>query len=309
MKAIRITGYGGTEVMEFAEVEAPRPGPGDVLMEVHASSVNPLDWKIREGMMTDLFDLKLPYVMGRDLSGVVVEVGAAVDGISVGDELYGVGDVMRDSAQAEYVAIEPATLARKPVNISHVEAASLPIAGLSALAGLVTFGDLAAGEKVPIHAAAGGVGCIAVQIARHLGAMVAATASAANADYVRDLGADIVIDYRAQDFTEILSDYDLVFDVLGGDIHRRSYDVLRPGGRITYINADPVDANPPRNDIDARAAFVPYGVELFDEMTRLVENGAVRPCVEAVMPLAEAAHAYDLSQTGHQRGKIVLSVR
>ncbi len=309
MKAVLINGYGGPEVLELRDVATPEPGPGELLVEIHAAGVNPLDWKIREGMMKARLDFPMPHVMGRDVSGVITALGDEVTGFSVGDAIYGIGNAMSDGTQAEFAAVPAATVALKPGNIDHVAAASLPIAGLSALSGLVEYGELAAGQKVLIHAAAGGVGCIAVQLAKHLGATVFATASAANADYVQGLGADHVIDYRQGDFAAGLNDIDLVFEVMGGDVHRRSYGVLRQGGRMTWLNADPLEADPSRGDVDVRAAPVTYSTASLDRMTLYVESGAIIPQVEVVMPLDDAPDAYALSQTGHVRGKIVLKVR
>jgi len=200
-------------------------------------------------------------------------------------------------------------LARKPDRIDHVDMASLPIAALSAYAGLVTHGNLAEGEKVLIHAGAGGVGVIAIQLAKHIGATVATTASESNADYVHELGADVAIDYRSMDFAQALSDYDLVFDTMGGDVHLRSYAVLAPGGRMTYLNADPIPDDKPRDDVTVSNASVSYDTASLERIAELVDSGAIKPQVSAVVPLAEAVSAYGLSQTGHLRGKVVLRVR
>jgi NADPH:quinone reductase-like Zn-dependent oxidoreductase len=200
-------------------------------------------------------------------------------------------------------------VARKPARADHVEAASLPISALSAYAGLVTFGNLSDGETVLIHAGAGGVGVIAIQMAKHLGATVAATASEANLEYIKELGADTAIDYRTTDFAEMLSDVDLVFDTMGGDVHLRSYGVLAPGGRMTYINAAPIPDEKPRDDVTVANAAVAYDTGALESLAAMVDSGAVKPQVSTVMPLDEAVAAYDLSQTGHVRGKIVLRMR
>ncbi len=309
MKALRIGGYGGSEALEIVDVARPDPGPGDVLVEVHAASVNPIDWKIREGHMKAFMDIPMPHVMGRDVSGVVAAVGDEVASLAAGDEVYGSAAANRDGTHAEYVAIDAAMLARKPTRIDHVDAASLPISALSAYAGLVTHGNLAKGEKVLIHAGAGGVGVIAIQLAKHLGATVATTASASNTDYVRELGADIAIDYRTMDFSEQLSGYDLVFDTMGGDVHLRSFAVLAPGGRMTYLIADPLPERKPRDDVTVSAARVAYDTAALERIAELVDGGAITPRVSTIVPLAEAVSAYDLSQTGHVRGKVVIRVR
>lgn len=309
MKALRIGGYGGSEALEIVDVARPNPGSSDVLVEVHAASVNPIDWKIREGHMKAFVDIPMPHIMGRDVSGVVVDMGEDVESLSVGDAVFGSAAADRDGTHAEFVAIDSTLLAKKPDRIDHVDMASLPIAALSAYAGLVTYGNLAEGEKVLIHAGAGGVGVIAVQIAKQIGATVVTTASESNAEYVRDLGADIVIDYRSTDFTKAVSDYDLVFDTMGGDIHLGSYAVLAPGGRMTYLNADPIPDEIPRDDVTVSNAPVSYDTASLERIAELVDSGAIKPQVSAVVPLAEAISAYDLSQTGHVRGKVVLRVR
>lgn len=309
MKALRIGGYGGSEALEIMDVARPNPGSSDVLVEVHAASVNPIDWKIREGHMKAFVDIPMPHIMGRDVSGVVVDMGEDVESLSVGDAVFGSAAADRDGTHAEFVAIDSTLLAKKPDRIDHVDMASLPIAALSAYAGLVTYGNLAEGEKVLIHAGAGGVGVIAVQIAKQIGATVVTTASESNAEYVRDLGADIVIDYRSTDFTKAVSDYDLVFDTMGGDIHLGSYAVLAPGGRMTYLNADPIPDEIPRDDVTVSNAPVSYDTASLERIAELVDSGAIKPQVSAVVPLAEAISAYDLSQTGHVRGKVVLRVR
>ena len=309
MKAASFDRYGGSETMEFGDVADAAPGDGEIAVEIHAASVNPIDWKVREGYLQGTLDPPMPHVMGRDFSGVVTALGPGALGFAVGDEVFGVGTPGRHGSHAEAIAVDPATCARKPAGLSHLEAAALAISGLSAYAGLVTHGQLQAGEKVLIHAGAGGVGGLAVRLAKHLGAAVAATASAANADYVRALGADLAIDYRTQDFAAELSDYDLVFDLMGGEVHRRSYAVLRPGGRIAYLAAAAIEGEAPRDDVTAIPATVSYTTDLLTRVGELAVSGAVPPQVETVLPLAAAAAAYDLSQGGHLRGKIVLRVR
>ena len=309
MKALRIDDYGGREALRIVDMVRPEPGPGEALIEVHAAGVNPVDWKIREGYMKAFLDIPMPHVLGRDVSGVVADLGDGVTALSAGDAVFGTATANRDGTHAEFVAIDTGLLARKPNRIDHVETASLPIAALSAYAGLITHGNLAKGEKILIHAGAGGVGVIAIQLAKHIGAMVATTAGEANAEYVRELGADVVIDYRSTDFSEVLSDYDLVFDTMGGEIHVRSYAVLAPGGRMTCLNADPIPGDKPRDDVTVFNAPVAYDTASLERIAELIDKGAIRPQVSAVVPLSEAVSAYDLSQTGHLRGKVVLRMR
>src|SRR5262245_1689929 len=212
MRALTLTGYEGLKSLRFADVATPEPGPNDVLIKVRAASVNPVDGKITNGYMRGRIDFALPHVLGRDCAGVIAKVGSAVTAFAPGDDVYGVADQARWGTQAEYVATQAATVARKPAGLRDIEAGSLPVAGLSALAGLVTAADLKPGQRVLIHAGAGGVGTFAVQLAKHLGAEVAATAGTTNVDFVRSLGAGIVIDYRTADFADAVKDCDLVFD-------------------------------------------------------------------------------------------------
>jgi alcohol dehydrogenase len=306
MKALTLTGYDGLASLKFAEVPVPEPGPNDVLVAVRAAGVNPVDTKITQGYMRGRVDFALPHVLGRDGCGVVARVGSAVSGFAPGDAVYGVADQARWGTQADYVVIPAAQLARKPAGVSDVEAGSLPVAGLSAWAGLVTVGALARGERVLIHAGAGGVGAFAVQLARHLGASVAATAGSANVDFVRSLGAETVIDYTRADFAAAIKDCDLVFDLIGGDVRYRSFAVLKPGGRIVHISVPPMTQPPPRADVTVKQAPVRYDASLLDQIAALVAAKAVRPVVGAVLPFADAPKAYAHVMTGHGRGRTML---
>lgn len=308
MRAFTLTGYDGLASMRFADVAVPEPGPCDVLLEVRAATVNPIDGKITHGYLNGRVELALPHVLGRDGAGVVVKVGSAVTGLAPGDHVYGVADQARWGTQAEYVVMQAATLARKPPGLSDIEAGSLPIAGLSAYAGLVTVGKLAPGERVLIHAGAGGIGAVAVQLAKHLGAFVAATAGTNNVDFVRSLGADAVIDYGRTDFSAELHDYDLVFDLIGGSVRHRSFRVLKPGGRIVYLSVPPMKAPPPRNDVTVTQAPVKYDTHLLDRIAELIASKAIRPVVGAVFRFADALKAYEHVMTGHARGRVMLDM-
>lgn len=309
MKAVVFERYGGPEVMAVRDIPDPEAGPDDVLVEVHAASVNPLDWKMREGVMRAMFEVPMPYVPGRDFSGVVHAVGANVTHIAPGDGVYGTADRMRQGTQAELLATPGNIVARKPPSLTHVEAASLAVTGVTMLSALEVVAPVAAGNKVLIHAGAGGVGCLAVQYAAHKGASVTSTASAANADYVQGLGAGMVIDYQTADFTGLPPQFDIVFDTMGGAVHRKSFEVLRPGGTLVYIHAAPIEGDPPRDDVEVKGTPVSYDTALLDCLTDLVEQGAIKPQVGTVFPLADAVTAYNQNQTGHAQGKIVLEVR
>jgi NADPH:quinone reductase-like Zn-dependent oxidoreductase len=308
MRALTLNGYDGIASLKIGDVPAPQPRPRDVVVAVRAASVNPVDAKIAQGYARSRMELTFPHVLGRDGAGVVARVGAEVTAFKPGDEVYGVADQTRWGFHAEEVAVDAGTLARKPTSLDQTAAASLPVAALSAYAGLVTAGQLTAGQKVLIHAGAGGVGSLAIQIAKHLGAYVATTAGPANLDFVRSLGADLAIDYTKSDFATAIKDYDLVFDLMGGDVRYRSFPVLRPGGMITHISVPPMNQPPPRSDVTVKAAPVSYETRLLDQITAMVESGAVKPVVSGTFPLADAVKAYESVMTGHTRGKVVLQM-
>jgi NADPH:quinone reductase-like Zn-dependent oxidoreductase len=237
MKAITIHEFGGPEVLRLEELEIPIPSDDDLLVKVYASSVNPVDWKIREGLRNSRFPIKLPLTMGLDLSGVVVGTGKAVTEFQVGDSVYGRPDPLRNGAFAEYIVVKADLVALKPQSLDHINAAALPLAGLTAWQALFEHGDLKAGEKVLTHAASGGVGSLAVQLAKWKGAYVIGTTPEKNTDFVKSLGADEVINYRAENFQDTLSEIDLVFDTVGGETQKYSLRVLKHSGRLITILA------------------------------------------------------------------------
>jgi NADPH:quinone reductase-like Zn-dependent oxidoreductase len=332
MKAVIAETYGGPEVLELADVPAPQVGPNGVLVRVHASSVNPVDWKLRKGMLSGMWKLRFPVIWGCDLSGVVEQVGNAVTFFKPGDDVYGCkhGKVAQTyrGAYAEYVVAPESTLARKPASLRHEEAAAIPLASLTAWQALVEMGGLQAGQRVLVHAAAGGVGVFAVQIAKALGAHVAATASARNHDFLRELGADEVIDYAKDKIEDRLSGYDIVLDGVGQSVWSSSFKVLKRGGRLLTLTA-PVPDKPSGSlrffataaagmaPAMIRATFTgkkfamvsikPRGGDL-EKINSLIEAGKLRPVIEKVFPLEQIADAHRLSETGHVRGKIVLKI-
>jgi alcohol dehydrogenase len=306
MKALTLNGYEGLASLRLAEAAVPEPGPNDVLVQVRAASVNPVDGKISRGYAGAA--RPLPHVPGRDCAGIVSRVGTAVAAFKAGDEIYGVADAARWGTHAEFAVLPAATIAHKPVGLSDSDAASLPIAALSAYAGLVTAGKLARGQLVLIHAGAGGVGSFAVQLAKHLGATVAATAGTANLEYVRSLGADQAIDYTRNDFATAIKDCDLVFDLIGGDVRYKSFAVVKPGGAITHISVPPMTQAPPRADVEVRPAQVKYDTALLDQISELLRRKAVKPTVSAVFAFGDALKAYEHVMSGHARGKVVLDM-
>ncbi len=304
MKAVRIHSFGGPEVLQFEEVPLPKPATGELLVRVQAAGVNPVDWKIRQGL---LGRLPLPQIMGSDFAGVVETVSPDVTEFRLGDPVFGV--VAEDSGSyAEYALAPVSRVARKPVSLDEIHAAALPTASLTAWQALFDEANLEPGQKVLIHGAAGGVGSFAVQFAKWKGAQVIATASAQNADYLRELGADTVIDYHATRFEDAVDNVDVILDTIGGETQERSWKVLKRGGVLVSIVQPPDDTKAAAHGV--RSEFLiskPRGDQLA-RIADLVANGRVKVHVDMVLPLEEARRAHELSQSGHVRGKIVLGV-
>ncbi|MEU6313391.1 NADP-dependent oxidoreductase [Streptomyces sp. NPDC047014] len=306
MRAIVVNEWGGPENLVEREIDRPEPGLGEVLVRVHAAGVNPVDWKTRaSGALITWGETP---IVGWDVSGTVEAVGPGVTLWAPGDEVYGMPHFPRQAgAYAEYVVAPARHFARKPASLDHVQAAALPLAALTAWQALVDTAGVTAGQRVLVHAAAGGVGHLAVQIAKARGAYVIGTASAAKHEVLRELGADELIDYRSADFAEAVADVDVVLDALGGDTAERSLKVLRPGGHLVSLPGP--DSVP--SGVDAvHASWVlvepdPKGLEAIAE---LADKGLLKPLVETVLPLAEAARAHEIGEQGRTTGKIVLTV-
>ena len=329
MKAFVIDAY--KQPMHEADVATPTVGDHDVLVRVHAASVNQLDAGIRDGKFKLILPYRLPLILGNDLAGVVVEVGAKVDRFTPGDEVYGRPDKNRIGTFAEFIAVDQHDLAARPASITMEEAASLPLVALTAWQALVERGKVQPGQTVLIHAGAGGVGSVAIQLAKHLGAVVATTASASNADYVRGLGADIVIDYRSQDCEQDLHDVDVVLDSLGGENLEKSIRVAQPGGRVVGIAGPPdpgfareLGAGVPvrlamramssgvrrrarRRNVDYSFLFMRADGAQLERITELVDAGIITPQVGRVFPFAETPEALAALERGGIRGKVVVS--
>lgn len=305
MKAIRIHQYGGPEVLAQVEMQRPAPGANEVLIKVKAASVNPFDWKVRAGYKKDIFPLTFPATLGSDVSGTVEEVGPGAARFKRGDEVYAsLG--LEGGGYAEYAVAKEEIVAKRPSTLDHLQAAAVPVAGLTAWQTLFEVAQLRAGQKVLIHAAAGGVGSFAVQFAKAKGAYVIGTASSRNQAFLRELGVDKAVDYQKTRFEDVVRDADVVLDTIGGDTQERSFKALKKGGILVSI------VQPPSQELAAK-----YGVRaLFyaghpsssnlAEIAGLIDAGKVKTVVETVLPLAEARRAHELSQSGHARGKIVL---
>ncbi len=308
MKAVRIHDYGHGDVLAYEDAPLPAVGANDVLVRVVAASVNPVDWKVREGYLKQMISYPLPMILGWDVSGVVESVGAAVSRFKVGDAVYSRPDIKRDGTYAEYVAINEAELAHKPKMISHVEAASLPLAGITAWDVLFTAGQLTAGQTVLIHAGSGGVGSLAIQLAKSVGARVIATTSTRNLALVASLGADQVIDYKTQQFTDLADKVDLVIDTLGGDVQEKSWSVLKPGGILVSIVSPPSVDKAKALGMRSAFVFIEPNAPILEKLAALVDAGKVRPLIGAEFALSDIAKAHALSESGRAVGKIVLYV-
>jgi NADPH:quinone reductase-like Zn-dependent oxidoreductase len=307
MKAVLLIDHGGPEMLRYGDTPDPVAGAGEVVVDIYAASVNAADYKVRLGGSG--YNVKLPHILGRDFSGVVSAVGAGVTDFAVGDPVFGVTDAGHEGAYAEKLAIKAAIIARKPDRLGHAEAAAMALTSLTALWALEDTARLAAGETVLIQGGAGGVAGFAIQLAKHIGATVITTASAANHDYVRRLGADRVIDYRAEDFSAAVSGCDVVFDTVGGEVRAGSYKVLKPGGRLVWIAPAPAGFEIPRSDVQTLRPGVARDRVHLLRMLALLEARAVSPPTITRYKLADAAAAHRVSEGRHLQGKLVLEVR
>jgi alcohol dehydrogenase len=333
MKAIVADRYGDNEVVRLADVDKPTLRERDVLIEVHAASLNPIDFKIRSGKLKSIRRFSFPLVLGCDASGVVREVGPAAKRFRPGDEVFVRLDKERMGAFAEWAVADESICANKPEKVDHAAAASLPLVGLTSWQALVEIGKLKAGQKVFVPAGSGGIGTVAIQIAKDLGATVATTTSAKNVDLVKSLGADVVIDYTKQDFAAALRDQDFVFETMGGDAEVKALSVLKRGGAMVGIGGLPDAAfareagmNPllrfglglmtgkrtrtaRRLGVTYRYLFMRPDGDQLAHLGQLVDQGKLRPIVDRVFPLAEGKQALAYLETGRARGKVVIAVK
>ena len=308
MKAMLLTGHGGVETMRYGEAPDPKAGPGEVVVDIHAASVNGADPKVRRGGGSYQLS-RFPHILGRDFSGVVSALGEGVSDLQVGDAVFGVLDRGQEGAYAEKLAIKASIIAKKPDSLSHAEAAALALIGLTALTAIEDTAKLKKGETILIQGGAGGVAGYAIALAKHIGARVIATASAANHAYVRGLGADQVIDYNKEDFSKIGPVCDVVFDTVGGTVREGCYKVLKPSGRLIWIAPAPPDFKVPRDDVQTLRPDVQRDRAHLQRMLELLAAGAVKPPEIARYKLSDAAKAHEVSEGRHLRGKLVLEVR
>ena len=307
MKAAYFEQHGGPEVMKYGDLPDPVAAAGEVVVDIHAASVNGADWKVRAGQYSQVE--KFPYILGRDFSGVISAVGDGVSDLNVGDAVFGVCAVGQEGTYCEKVAIKADLVAKKPDGVSHKDAAALALTGLTALVTVEDTLQLKAGETILIQGGAGGVASFAIELARHIGARVITTTSARNRDYVKGLGADEIIDYNAQDFTKIVSDCDAVFDTVGGDVALRSFAVLKPGGRAAFIASGASAPESPRADVTSLRPRVGRDRPHLERIAALLEAGAVHAPEITTFSLSEAEAAQRLSESRHFRGKLVFAVR
>ncbi len=308
MKAVRIHAYGGVDVLSYEDVPRPEPGDSELLIRVHATSVNPFDCAVRAGYLAAYFNHTLPLILGTDVSGVVEQVGPGVTAFQPGDEVYGRTGVVRDGAYAEYALLAETDVAAKPRSLDHRHAAALPHVSLTAWQALFELGDLQAGQTVLIHGAAGGVGHVAVQLAKWRGAKVIGTSSR-NVDYLHQLNVDQVIDYAVEPFELVARDVDVVLDTVGDVVQERSCMVLKPQGMLVSVIQAPSEELTARYNV--RSALVysspPIGQTL-TQVAELVDSGRLVPHVSAVLPLQEVRQAHEMVEGRHTKGKLVLAV-
>ncbi|WP_024103903.1 NADP-dependent oxidoreductase [Dickeya solani] len=333
MKAFIIDRYGSKSSGRIGEMPEPEMRDDDVLIQVHAAGVNLLDAKISKGEFRLILPYRLPLVLGNDVAGVVVRVGSGVRRFKPGDEVYARPDQDRIGAFAEFIAVKEDSLALKPVNLSMTEAASIPLVSLTAWQVLVDTAKLKKGQKVLIHAGSGGVGTLAIQLAKHLGAFVATTTGTSNVEWVKALGADVVIDYRKQDFETVLRDYDVVLNSLGSDVLEKSLQVLKPGGQLISISGPPAPEFATEQGLSwglkqvmrllsyrirkkARQRGIRYSFvfmrasgDQLREIGTLIESGVIKPVVDRVFPIDSTADALAYVETGRAKGKVVVKLR
>lgn len=307
-RAVVINEYGGKEKLAEAKVSLPELGADQVLVKVAATSINPIDWKLREGYLKQMFPWSFPIILGWDVAGEIVEVGQKVKDYHVGDRIFARPETTRFGTYADYTIVDSNLLAPVPESIAFTEAAAVPLAGLTALQALFDHGSLKAGEKVLIHAGAGGVGTYAIQLAKNAGAYVITTASPRNHELVKKLGADEVIDYHTTDFEEVLTDIDLVFDTMGGEIQKKSFSVLKEHGRLISVLSIEDETLAATKQIEAKAIWLRTNGEQLSELAKLMADGKLVSVIVETFPLTRQGvyDAHALSETHHAVGKIVL---
>lgn len=305
MEAIVIEQYGGPDQLKLKQVSKPNVGEHEVLIEVYAIATNPAEWKMREGYLKDVMPLTFPHILGYDVAGIISEVGKNVKKWRIGDAVLATAN----GSYAEFTVADENQVVAKPENINFNEAASIISTSMTAWTALFIDGKLTKDQKVLIHGGAGGVGSMAIQLAKHAGAFVASTGSTSNVNFLKELGADVVVDYTNQDFTNVIHDYDLVVDLVGGETQKRSYQVLKKGGILA--SAVGITEEDKVEGMHTASVWVQPSAELLMKITKLLESGALRPVIGEVLPFEENKFrkAHEQLQTGHTRGKIIIQAK
>lgn len=310
MKAAQISQYGDSSVVQITTIDIPAPGEGQVLVEVHASSLNPFDTTIRSGYMKDMIPLQFPVTLGGDIAGVVAKVGEGVTNFAVGDAVYGQANVVAGNSGgfAEYAVTSAGQVAVAPHGLEFTDAASLPLVGVSALQALQEHINLQPGQKIFIHGGAGGIGTIAIQVAKHIGAHVATTATGEGIELVKSLGADDVIDYKMHNYADVLKEYDAVFDTVGDDFDA-TFAILKPGGVAVSMIASANEAAAKELGITAMTQSTHVTTAVLDTLRQLVEAGVIVAQVDQIFSLDAIKEAFDARETGTVRGKIAIEIK
>ncbi len=307
MKAVRIHHYGGIDALKYEEAPKPEIGPDEILIKVVAAGINPIDWKMREGYMKETSKLHFPFILGWDVSGIVEDTGVLVSQFAKGDRVYSRSDTSRNGAYAEYIAVRASEVAFVPDSIPLNFAAAIPLAAQTAWAGLFEQGNLRKGQSILIHGASGGVGSFAVQFAKLVQAHIIATTSTKNVDFVKSLGANEVIDYTKEDFSNKVKNMDFVFDTIGKETQKKSWGALKKGGvLVSTVGADTKEAE--LHNVTAKSFMVNSNGARLQEISGLVDDNKIKVIIEKEFPLAEVKEAHKLSQEGHVRGKIILNM-
>jgi alcohol dehydrogenase len=312
MKAIQISKYGGYDVLEIVpEVQKPAPANGQILVEVHAACINPFDGKLRQGFMKDNIPLKFPVTMGGDFAGTVVSIGRGVAGVVNGDEVYGTANILSGGTGsfAEYALANFGHISQKPKAIDFFQAASLPLVGVSSIQAIEDYIALQRGQKILIHGGAGGIGSIAIQLAKSHDAYVATTVSKDSFEYVKKLGADEIIDYKNEKFENILHDFDAAYDTVGGEITNKSFAILKRGGVLVSMMGKPNEKLAEEYKVTVVGQRTKTDTKHLKRLAELVDSGKIKPQVNKIFPFDEIQLAFKYQEEGHPHGKVVLQIK
>ena len=308
MRAVRIHQYGGIDTLQLEQIDTPKINADDILIKVKSAAINPVDWKIREGYLQDFIPYKFPVTLGWDVAGIVTEVGTEVTDFKVGDEVFSRPDISRDGSYADYIAVKADEAVLKSAKLDFAQTAALPLAGITAWQCLVDVGQLQAGQRVLIHAGAGGVGHLAIQIAKAKGATVIATASTANQSLLTQLGADQAVDYTQSPLIEQIKPVDLILDTMGGEVQNDSWALLKTSGMLVSVAQPPSEEVAKEHGVKAAFVFIEPSSRILRELNTLVEANQLTPLIEHHFSLEQIAAAHLQSQSGRTRGKIVIDV-